>query len=146
MTELPPVRRCVSALLLTSENKLVIQLRDDKPGLPFPAHWATLGGAIEHGESPDEAMRRELLEEIAPAPPVTFWRFVEHHFALNGKQHTVENYVYVGQLPCAIEDIQLFEGQQLAAFNSAEIKQIPIAYGLETVLAAFFDEYQTMSR
>lgn len=141
MTDLQPARRCVSALLLTADGKLVIQLRDDKSDLLFPAHWATLGGAIEAGETPDEAMSRELTEEIEPVPPVTFWRCMEHQFEDSGKHHTVENHIYVGDLPCPLNEIKLYEGQRLAAFSKHEIDRLPLAYGLETVFKTFFDEY-----
>jgi 8-oxo-dGTP diphosphatase len=132
----------VSALLLTADSKLVIQLRDDKPDLLFPAHWATLGGAIENGETPDEAINRELAEEIEPAPPVTFWRCIDHQFEDSGKQHTVENHIYVGDLPCPLNEIKLYEGQRLAAFSADEIHRLPLAYGLGTVFKTFFDEYR----
>ncbi len=136
-----PVRHCVSALLADHDGKLVIQLRDDKPGLVFPAHWATLGGAIEAGETPDEAMRRELAEEIQPAPPVTFWKYFEHQYRVRGEVRMVANHVYVGQLPCALEEIKLFEGQRLGSFGKDEIDQLPVAYGLEVVFKAYFETY-----
>jgi len=136
-----PVRHCVSALLIDDQGKLVIQLRDDKPGLVFPAHWATLGGGIESGETPDEAMRRELEEEIEPAPPVTFWRYFEHNYRVRGETRMVANHVYVGQLPCALEDIKLYEGQRLDSFGAEEIDSLPIAYGLEVIFKAFFKNY-----
>ena len=139
MANYVPVRDCVSALLTDEQGKLVIQLRDDKPGLLFPAHWATLGGAIEKGETPDEAMRRELQEEIEPAPPVAFWRYFEHNFYVSGEKRMVANHVYVGQLPCALADVKLYEGQRLGAFAAYEIDSLPIAYGLEIVFKAFFE-------
>jgi 8-oxo-dGTP diphosphatase len=132
----------VSALLTDQQGKLVIQLRDDKPGLLFPAHWATLGGAIENGETPDQAMGRELEEEVEPAPPVTFWRYFEHHYHVRGEKRMVANHVYVGQLSCALEDIKLYEGQRLAAFAAHEIDSLPIAYGLEIIFKAFFETYE----
>jgi hypothetical protein len=54
----------------------------------------------------------------------------------------VANHVYVGQLPCKIEDIKLYEGQRLGAFAAPEIDNLPIAYGLEIILKAFFETYQ----
>lgn len=141
MANYVPVRDCVSALLTDEQGKLVIQLRDDKPGLLFPAHWATLGGAIEKGETPDEAMRRELREEIEPAPPVTFWRYFEHSYNVRGEKRMVANHVYVGQLPCDLEDIKLYEGQRLGAFTPHEMDSLPIAYGLEVIFKAFFETY-----
>ncbi len=136
------VRDCVSALLTDQQGKLVIQLRDDKPGLLFPAHWATLGGGIEKGETPDQAMLRELEEEIAPAPPVTFWRYFAHSYRVRGETRMVANHVYVGQLSCALEDIKLYEGQRLGAFAAHEIDGLRIAYGLEVIFKAFFETYE----
>jgi 8-oxo-dGTP diphosphatase len=137
-----PVRDCVSALLVDQQAKLVIQLRDDKPGLLFPAHWATLGGAIEKGETPDEAMRRELQEEVEPAPSVTFWRYFEHSYHARGEKRMVANHVYVGQLPCALQDMKLYEGQRLGAFGVEEIARLPVAYGLDVIFKAFFETYE----
>jgi 8-oxo-dGTP pyrophosphatase MutT (NUDIX family) len=37
--------------------------RDDKPGIAHPGCWAGFGGAVEEGESVEEALRREVLEE-----------------------------------------------------------------------------------
>ncbi len=132
----------MSALLTDQQGKLVIQLRDEKPGLLFPAHWATLGGGIEKGETPDQAMTRELEEEISPAPPVTFWRYFEHNYRVRGETRMVSNHVYVGKLACPLEDIQLFEGQRLGAFGADEIDSLPIAYGLEVIFKAFFESYE----
>lgn len=142
MPEPVRIRRCVSALLVDATGKLVIQLRDNKPGLPFPAHWATLGGAIEGNETPDDAMRRELSEEIQPAPPVEFWRYFEHEYQLHGETRVVQNYVYVGRLPCDLAEVALYEGQRLGAFTGDEIHSIPVAYGLEVVFKAFFEAYE----
>ncbi len=132
----------MSALLHDEQGRLVIQLRDDKPNLPFPAHWATLGGAIESDESPDEAMRRELAEEIWPAPPVTFWRRFELISEWKGRRFTVDNHVYVGRLPCPLAEVRLYEGQRLGTFTRAEIETLPAAYGLDVIFKAFFDDYR----
>src|SRR5690349_2025188 len=116
--------RTVSALLRNPEGKLISQLRDDKPGLMFPGHWSTLGGSIEAGETPDEAMRRELIEEIEICPPMTFWRLFEHHFVSNGKAYDVDIYAYVGDIDLEIADIHLHEGQRLAFLDSSDIDKL----------------------
>jgi 8-oxo-dGTP diphosphatase len=146
MAEFKPIRRCVSALLVNDEGNLVIQLRDVKPGLPFPAHWATLGGAIDDDETPDEAMRRELMEEIAQVLSLRFWRQIHHDFLWNGETQIVENYLYVGKLHGDLTLVKLHEGQRLGAFGPAEIETIPIAYGLETVFKFFFAAYDDDAR
>lgn len=146
MAESRRIRRCVSALLVNDDGELVIHLRDDKPGLPFPAHWATLGGAINHGEHPDEAMRRELMEEIEQIPAMKFWQQLNHDFRWHGETRTVENYLYVGRLHGDLALVRLHEGQRLGAFSPDEIDTIPIAYGLDAVFRAFFAAYDDTAR
>lgn len=61
--ELPVGRWCAAALLVCGERYLM-QLRDDKPGILLPNHWALFGGSIDPGEDAAAAMRRELVEEL----------------------------------------------------------------------------------
>jgi 8-oxo-dGTP diphosphatase len=57
-------RRSVGCLVLSQDRKIILQLRDhDAP--TFPSHLATFGGGIEAGETPLEALVRELKEELA---------------------------------------------------------------------------------
>jgi 8-oxo-dGTP diphosphatase len=51
-------------LVLTHRGRLLTYLRDDKPGLPFPAHWDLPGGGREGSETPVECALRELHEEF----------------------------------------------------------------------------------
>jgi len=53
----------VGCLVLSHDNKIVLQQRDDYAPT-FPNYLSTFGGAIEQGESPLEAMVRELHEEL----------------------------------------------------------------------------------
>lgn len=44
--------------------RIVTILRDDIPGIPWPGHWDLPGGGREPGESPEECVLRELVEEL----------------------------------------------------------------------------------
>jgi 8-oxo-dGTP pyrophosphatase MutT (NUDIX family) len=57
-------RWCAAAVLATPDGRYLMQLRDDKPNILLPAHWALFGGTIEPGEKPEAAIRRELEEEL----------------------------------------------------------------------------------
>lgn len=132
--------RTVSIFLRNAEGKVLAQLRDDKPGILFPACWSTLGGAIEDGETPDEAARRELLEETELAPPLAFWRRFDHRFWLNGTPVDVEIYGYVGETAVSAGEISLHEGQRVAYLDVEDINRLPFAFGLDQLFRAFFAE------
>lgn len=137
--------RTVSAFLRNPEGKVIAQLRDDKPGLMFPAHWSTLGGRVEDGETPDQAMRRELLEEIEICPPLQFWRVFDHHFVSGGTTFDVDIYAYVGDLNLEIAEIRLHEGQRVAYLSQFDVDTLPFAFGLDHLYREFFATYDHLT-
>ena len=64
MAEPALARWCAAALLATPDGRYLMQLRDPKPAILLPDHWALFGGAIEPGEAAADALRRELREEL----------------------------------------------------------------------------------
>lgn len=57
-----------AALLVTSDGRYLLQHRDPLPGIFFPGWWGLFGGALDPGEDPETALRRELFEELAFHP------------------------------------------------------------------------------
>ena len=53
----------VLGYLTNDDNKVLMMLRNKKPGDIHKGKWNGLGGKIEQGESPEEAFRREVQEE-----------------------------------------------------------------------------------
>lgn len=64
----PPDRSVSAAVIVCEDGRYLLQLRDEKPGLPLPGHWALFGGGIEAGESAETALIRELDEELCFIP------------------------------------------------------------------------------
>lgn len=52
------------AILIVEDGGYVMQLRDDIPHIWYPDHWGLFGGGIEPGESPEDALIREVYEEL----------------------------------------------------------------------------------
>src|SRR3954462_534946 len=52
-----------AVFLLTKDRRLILQLRDDKPGVNYPGRIGAFGGSAEHGETPADCALRELAEE-----------------------------------------------------------------------------------
>ena len=53
----------VTAAIIQSDNKILIAQRKSEDGL-FGGLWEFPGGKIEKGETPEECMARELMEEL----------------------------------------------------------------------------------
>ncbi len=54
----------VAALICLDDGRYVMQLRDNIPQIWYPNHWGCFGGGVNPGEKPEDALRRELLEEL----------------------------------------------------------------------------------
>ena len=64
----PGGRIDVVAILVTPDVRYLVQLRDDKPGIFFPGFWGGFGGGIEPGETAEQAIIREMEEELCFTP------------------------------------------------------------------------------
>ena len=51
-------------ILENAEGRVVVQLRDYKPDLPYSGCIGTFGGQIEEGESRRQAIEREIQDEL----------------------------------------------------------------------------------
>ncbi len=54
----------VALAILHQGDRFLLQLRDNIPGIVYPGYWGFFGGHLEPGETPEVALRREVLEEI----------------------------------------------------------------------------------
>ena len=51
------------AIIVNQDNKALFLLRDNNPHIPNPNTWSLIGGAAEEGETAEETLIREVLEE-----------------------------------------------------------------------------------
>ena len=58
----------VKALIYRKDGSMLLQQRDDIPGLAFPNTWTWFGGLVEPGENLKDALHRELTEELGCIP------------------------------------------------------------------------------
>lgn len=109
-------RHKVAIAILYQNNHFLLQLRDDIPGILYPGHWALFGGHLEPDEHPDEAIQRELVEEISYAPAVLApFGFYE--------DAQVVRCVYQGVLDVDLSQLVLKEGWDMALASVEDIKR-----------------------
>lgn len=51
------------AVIVNNDNKILLLKRSSEPKIWQPSKWALAGGAVEKGETPQQAVEREILEE-----------------------------------------------------------------------------------
>ena len=105
-------------LVVTEDGGLLLHHRDDKPEIPNPDCWAGFGGAIEEGETVEDAVLREVREEtgLQIADPIFLTEAVDHE----GDGRTVSLFYTVGEV--RPEDIDLTEG---AGIGVHRIEDLP---------------------
>ena len=107
----------VVVMLPYSEDKVLMQLRDLKPHIDYPGYWGFLSGSIEPDETPEQAARRELLEEIGYHPLVIH--------KLNKIEVTdmdnLISHIYYCSLTLKVDEIVLTEGLDVDLFALEEI-------------------------
>ena len=99
----PALRFVAAALIVRGGEVLIGQRRSDQP---MASLWEFPGGKIEAGESPEQALARELAEELgiraAIGPPVTRIRHNYRHggavdlqfFAVHEFSGEIDNQIY----------------------------------------------------
>src|SRR5882672_6158392 len=58
-----PAKNVSVLILYSNERKILLQHRT-KDAPTFPDYWAFFGGGVEEGESAEQAVKRESLEEL----------------------------------------------------------------------------------
>ncbi len=115
----------VAAVLLTADNRFVLQLRDDIPQIWYPGCWGCFGGAVDAGESVECALQRELQEELELG-----FDCAEHISTLEfdlrpqGLGKYFRAYYRIRLSRNQWENAVLHEGQEMKAFTYAELIQL----------------------
>jgi len=125
----------VTALLFDAEGRLLIYLRDDKLEIPFPGFWDLFGGYVDPGETLEEALVREIQEELGVSVgEVTFFKRYE---CLTGDARPNTKHVYAVELPKDAQEPVLHEGQRLERIHLADRHK----YRFANILGSILDDY-----
>ena len=129
----------IAAIILENDNgEFLLYLRDNKPTIPFPDHWDLIGGHVEEGETPEQALVREVKEELdIELHEYTFYRKYE---CLTGDAYENIKYIYTGRINLPIEKITLLEGVRPKYFTREEIPYVKFANILKSIVLDYIND------
>jgi 8-oxo-dGTP diphosphatase len=132
------LKKIAAIILENDNNELLLYLRDNKPGIPFPNCWDLFGGHVEEGETTEEALIREVKEELG----ITLgeFRFFKRYECLTGDAYPNEKFIFAGRINIPIEDMTLFEGERPQYFKRSEIPHVNFANILREVVMDYINE------
>ena len=129
----------IAAIILENDKReFLLYLRDNKPDIPFPDHWDLIGGHIEEGETPEEALIREVKEELDI--DLKNYTFYKRYECLTGDAYENIKYIYYGKINLPIEEITLMEGVRPQYFSRAEIPNVKFANILKAIVMDYISE------
>jgi len=118
------IRRVSLIVLRDKKGKVLLQHRDETAER-LPDYWAFFGGGIKDGESPEEAVRREIKEELGIE--LKDLEFFER-YEFKQEEGLYEKFVFVAPLTVSVDVLekQQEEGQGLGLFSFEELKDLKI--------------------
>jgi 8-oxo-dGTP pyrophosphatase MutT (NUDIX family) len=120
----------VGAIIVTPDNRFLLQRRDHLPHIWYPGAWGLFGGGIDAGESELDALRRELQEEIgfALGEARLFTRF-QFDFGFVGDGMIDRAFFEVPIAPDAVTGLRLAEGLEMALIPGDRVTDLPDMIG-----------------
>ena len=110
----PEIQSAHAILLL--HDKYILQLRDNKPTIAAPGQWSLFGGMKRMGETPLEAISREIQEELSIQPAEFHYLWFTDYFAAF-ETEVIRTWFFSSDVGSVWAEHKLLEGQAVGAFR-----------------------------
>jgi 8-oxo-dGTP diphosphatase len=143
-TFLIKMKEIAAIILENDKGEFLLYLRDNKPDIPFPDYWDLIGGHVEEGETPEQALVREVKEELDI--DLKEYTFYKRYVCLTGDAYENTKYNYTGKINVPIEEITLLEGVRPQFFSKEEIPDVKFANILKTIVMDYINDTDSIQK
>jgi 8-oxo-dGTP diphosphatase len=127
--ETTPAREGAVILLEDAHGRVAFQLRDNRPDVSYPDYWGLFGGWLEPGETPEQAIQREMAEELGLSLEAARLEYVKLH-----REGDVIAHVFRYPAPSELSNATLREGQRLEFLSLSDLQTRRVVPRHRTIL------------
>lgn len=123
-------------ILIANDGRVLLQYRDESNRWNQDS-WSEFGGQIEGSETPEEAIRREMKEELGiELADLKFFK----KYNLQREKGIYRQFVFTASLAYSLKNLKekQKEGKDLALFSYKELKKLKMADYTKEILEDFF--------
>jgi len=118
-------RDVAEALIVNEKNEILLQKKTRDYKFAPGGFWTVFGGEIKDGESPEQALRREIKEEINyDAKQLTLFKICDYELPQNGVEG--RRYIFIVRFHGSVSQISLSEGCGFGFFSAGELDSLKI--------------------
>ncbi len=128
------MKRVALFIGVNPEGKILLQHKT--ANAPTNANlWVLFGGSIEDGEEPEEAVKREINEELQLKIEPNFFKTYKHEESWG----VVERNIFYGDINVSLDQLItiLTEGDNVGFFSSGEIESLLINKNHLAIISEF---------
>ena len=132
------------AVLLLGE-KYILQLRDSNPDIAAPGQWSLFGGMKKTGETPLEAISREIHEELSIQPAGFRYLWFTDYFAAF-ESEVIRTWFFSSDISSVWAEHKLLEGQSVGIFRFKDIADLEMPTVMRTTIERFYKQAESIGQ
>ena len=115
--------KAVKAVMCSHNNLLLLQKRDSEKNIPYPGCWNLFGGLVEEGEKLEDALYRELTEELGGFAGAVKEKIFD--WCYQSKSGCSFNYYFAVNIDANLADMTLLEGEDFDWISLERLMSLP---------------------
>ena len=123
-------------VILILDGNYILQLRDNKPDIASAGQWSLFGGEVKTGETPEQAIRREVSEELSIAPEkYSYLWYIDYYFPF--MRSVIRTWFFVSDVTSVWLGHKLLEGRAVRDFRFKQLAKLDIPEVMYKTLERF---------